>query len=472
MLQKDYKELRQKKEKTAARIINHAQERLIAFMPYFNRAILKMPPEIIESKPQFETDDLEETPTAENCGTDGTKIYFDADYALEKFRENPAKVPRIYMHMVFHCLFYHPFQYDKMEFEVWDFSCDMAVENTILEMRKKDLELPDDIRRRDFIERLRPNVETVTAENLYNYYMDNRHQWTEDMKYAPLFKEDDHALWVSVFHIVGKQRYSNRNDLDGRGNNVMEEWKEIGKTIQMNVEAVSKYREEKPGSVVENIREIYRERYNYSDFLKKFVSPNEEIKVNQDEFDYIYYTYGMKLYENMPLIEPLEYREEKKIRDFIIAIDTSGSCRGDVVKSFLNKTYTILKDSDCFFENMNVHIVQCDSKVQSVARITSQEEFDRYIKDMNVQGFGGTDFRPVFEYAEEQLQKKAFTDFRGILYLTDGLGVYPKAPPEYPAAFMILEDPKEKAQVPNWAMKLYVRQSDVLNGSNLMYAGK
>ena len=35
-------------------------------------------------------------------------------------------------------------------------------------------------------------------------------------------------------------------------------------------------------------------------------------------------------YGNLPLIEPLEYRETKKVREFVIAIDTSASCRGPV----------------------------------------------------------------------------------------------------------------------------------------------
>ena len=467
------KELKRKKEKTAERILAHARDRLISFMPYFNRAILKMPTEFFETKSQFEIDDLEEAPTAEHCGTDGIKIYCDPDFILEKFKENPAKVPRIYMHMVFHCLFYHPFQYDKMEFEIWDFASDVAVENTVLEMKWKDLELPEDTRRRRYIEHMRSKVETLTAENLYNYYMDNLKEWANDKAYAGLFHEDDHALWVSVFHIVGKQRYSNRNDLDGRGNNVMEEWKQVGKTVQLNVESIARYREEKPGSVVENIREIYRERHDYGDFLRKFVSRDEEIKINQDEFDYIYYTYGMKLYGKMPLIEPLEYREENKIHDFVIAIDTSGSCRGDVVRSFLNKTCTILKDSGCFFDDMNVHIIQCDSKIQDSVKITSQDEFDRYIQDIEIKGYGGTDFRPVFEHVNRLVREREFSDLRGLLYLTDGIGIYPQSVPEYRTAFMIIEDPKEKAKAPDWAIKLYVTKSDVLNTSGkLLYADR
>ena len=55
----------------------------------------------------------------------------------------------------------------------------------------------------------------------------------------------------------------------------------------------------------------------------------------------------MKLYKNMPLIEPLEYKEVKKIRDFVIAIDTSASVQGELVEHFLRKTCEILLQEMC-----------------------------------------------------------------------------------------------------------------------------
>ena len=74
--------------------------------------------------------------------------------------------------------------------------------------------------------------------------------------------------------------------------------------------------------------------------------------MNDEEFDYVYYTYGLRLYENMPLIEPLEYKEVKRIREFVIAVDTSGSTSGDLVQKFLQKTYNILKTSESYFSRM------------------------------------------------------------------------------------------------------------------------
>ena len=49
----------------------------------------------------------------------------------------------------------------------------------------------------------------------------------------------------------------------------------------------------------------------------------------------IFYNYGMEMYGNMPLIEPQETKELRKIEDFVIAIDTSMSCKEELIKKFL-----------------------------------------------------------------------------------------------------------------------------------------
>ena len=69
----------------------------------------------------------------------------------------------------------------------------------------------------------------------------------------------------------------------------------------------------------------------------------------------------MQRYGNIPLIEPLEYKEVKKVRDFVIAIDTSGSCAGEVVQKFLDKTYSLFTQQENFFKKINLHIIQCDA---------------------------------------------------------------------------------------------------------------
>lgn len=72
------------------------------------------------------------------------------------------------------------------------------------------------------------------------------------------------------------------------------------------------------------------------------------MQIDMDSFDPIYYHFGMETYGNMPLIEPLETKEMKKIEDFVIVIDTSMSCNGSLIRRFLEETYSVLSESESF----------------------------------------------------------------------------------------------------------------------------
>lgn len=89
--------------------------------------------------------------------------------------------------------------------------------------------------------------------------------------------------------------------------------------------------DDKNGAMVQALRSLNRTKYSYTELLRRFGIHGEQMRLSDEEFDNNYYTYGLDFYGNMPLIEPLEYSERKLIREFVIAIDTSGSVRGDVV---------------------------------------------------------------------------------------------------------------------------------------------
>lgn len=149
----------------------------------------------------------------------------------------------------------------------------------------------------------------------------------------------------------------------------------------------------------------------------------------------------------MPLIEPLEYKEVKRIREFV-AIDTSGSVAGETVQRFVQKTYNILKSTESFFSKINLHIIQCDAAVQEDAKITSQEEFDEYLKTMQLRGLGGTNFRPVFAYVDKLIEQHEFQNLKGLIYFTDGWGTFPTQMPPYNTAFVFLQEEYNNLAVP------------------------
>ena len=238
-------------------------------------------------------------------------------------------------------------------------------------------------------------------------------------------------------------------------------WKEISERMLVDLETSSREWGDKSDSMVQSLKKINRDKYDYRTFLQKFSTIKEDIQLNDEEFDYVYYIYGLNHYGNMPLIEPLEYKEARKIHDFVIAIDTSGSCAGEVVQKFLDKTYSIFSQQENFFRKINLHIIQCDATIQSDVKITDKEEFKEYMREVEFHGFGGTDFRPVFEYVDRMIDHHEFDDLRGLIYFTDGNGVYPQRRPDYETAFVFVDDDEFDYEVPSWAMKLVLETSDI-----------
>ena len=181
-----------------------------------------------------------------------------------------------------------------------------------------------------------------------------------------------------------------------------------------------------------------KSRRSYKDFLRKFTVLKEELHCDYDEFDLNYYSYGLRLYKNMPLIEPLESREVTKISEFVIVIDTSYSTNGPLVQKFLEETFQIIQERDSFFHKSQIRIIQCDNQVHSDTIIKEQRDIPKLLHNFELIGGGGTDFRPAFSYINKLLENGEFQNLKGVLYFTDGKGIYPAKRPPYETAFLFL----------------------------------
>ncbi len=209
-----------------------------------------------------------------------------------------------------------------------------------------------------------------------------------------------------------------------------------------------------PGSREEKIIVRREGRYDFSKYLQRFSSEWEETKLDLGSFDYIPYYYGLQHYGNMPIIEPNEYRESNKIEDLVIAIDTSGSCSKETVERFLSEIENILIHREFFFDHMNVHIIQCDSKIESHVQIKSYEEWKKYCKDLSIKGRGGTDFTPVFNLVDKMIERRKLRKLKGLLYFTDGDGIYPEKKTPYETAFVFTTKAALAFPYPEWITPL------------------
>lgn len=251
---------------------------------------------------------------------------------------------------------------------------------------------------------------------------------------------------------IGK-RFANTVNLDRS----RDQWKNAAYEMGVQLDTYVQLWGVEGSNLAMNLRSVTREKQDYREFLRKFARMGEHMRINDDEFDYVYYCYGLARYGNLPLIEPLEYSEEKRIRDFVVAIDTSASTKDGLVRAFIEKTYSILSDETSFFADMNVLVIQCDAEIADVTRIGSLADLNRYLDDLEIKGLGGTDFRPVFSYVDAALERGEFTDLAGVIYFTDGQGTYPARKPDYSAAFVFVDD-DTGVNVPVWAMKVVLEE--------------
>lgn len=239
-------------------------------------------------------------------------------------------------------------------------------------------------------------------------------------------------------------------------------WEDIAKQVEMDLRTFSSEFGDEAGGLMANLTFANRKKYDYSDFLRQFMVRTEEMQLNMDEFDYIYYSYGMELYGNMPLVEPLEYLDTERVHDFVIAIDTSESVSGPLVKRFLRHTFGMLKGAKNYASEVNIHIVQCDARVQSDTVVTNLREVDDLMESFTVRGFGGTDFRPVFGYVDSLIKRGEFDNLKGLIYFTDGLGTFPEKAPAYDVAFVFVDDEgRDVPPVPPWACKLVLDEEQI-----------
>lgn len=386
-------------------------------------------------------------------GTDGAVMYFHPQQLGGLLRENRILVNRGYLHMVFHCIFRHMFK--RMEDErYWDLSCDIAAEHLIDGCDKRPVRWSRSLLRRETYRKLETGGRVMNAERIFRELKAWELTEKELSRLEEEFRTDDHRYW------------ENRGPERKKEPELSRKWQEINEKMETDLETFSKEASEENGSFLGQLRVENRERQDYREFLRKFSVLREEMGTDPDTFDYGFYSYGLTLYGNMPLIEPLETREVRRIADFVIVIDTSMSCSGTLVRRFLEETYSVLKQNDSYFRRVNVHIIQCDEKVHSDVKITSEKELKKYMDQFELYGEGGTDFRPAFAYVDELLGMGEFDDLKGLIYFTDGYGIYPSRMPPYKTAFVFLEEDYRDADVPAWAIRLVLREDELESAGN------
>jgi len=118
------------------------------------------------------------------------------------------------------------------------------------------------------------------------------------------------------------------------------------------------------------------------------------------------------LYQGIYL--PSLYSEKLSL---VVAIDSSGSVDEQRLSRFIDELEALLLS----FNDVEIELLICDERIRSHQSIRGGEAMHYQII-----GYGGTDFRPVFEYIEQQSIHCTL-----LLYFTDLEGRFPQNRPDY-----------------------------------------
>ena len=469
----------------AEKIIAAAQDKIVANMRFMDSAVFALKKANVPEKQDI-------------FMVDGTQLFYSNDEIFKRMKQGLSVLTHDFMHVILHCIFKHYYVSDKVNKLYWDLAADIAVEEMIDSLGASCIITPENSERKDELKKIRAKRGRLSVDRLYKSFINDPPIEAEVGLMRELFTVDNHSLWYGANKSSNKpvktseagddeiensslrdqeenQQRSFDDDIDTKfdvssieESDVNEEcdgaalisdhdWDKIREMVKTALEMDDNFGDA-GGTMQKELRYAEEKRIDYSTFLRKFAAIHEVIKVDDDSFDYIMYTYGLNRYRDMPLIEPLEYKDEKNIRDLVIAIDTSGSTDGELVKKFVDKSFEILGNNDVLGTKFNIRVIQCDAEIQEDTVLKNREDVDVFLQNLEIKGLGGTDFRPVFHYINELIRKKELRNLRGLLYFTDGKGTYPKRKPLYDTAFIFVDDDAFDEDVPAWAMKVYFNE--------------
>jgi len=112
--------------------------------------------------------------------------------------------------------------------------------------------------------------------------------------------------------------------------------------------------------------------------------------------------------------------------ELVVALDTSGSISNAEITEFLAEVNALKGQMRAC-----ITLLACDSQLAKDAP-WRYESWDEFTLPEQIQGGGGTDFRPVFKWISEQPQRPDL-----LVYFTDAEGAFPKQEPGYPVIWLV-----------------------------------
>lgn len=349
--------------------------------------------------------------------TDGVRLFFNPDYVNKQYEEILCTD---LAHEDGHVMFFDSYRRGNRDPKRWNIACDYRIN---LYLRDSGLKLGDDYL---IDERFRG----MDAEKIYNILSqdpdDPANKQAEEKGGCGCGGLKDHPSQPSQDQEdQGSDGDGEDSESDSQPSSTSLSGADFGEaeTMMQIAQAMNfaKAQGKLPGSIDELVDEILNPKIRWEQELERFME-----NCNQDDFTW---QVPDRRFLNQDMYLP--GLESEGVDEFVVVLDTSGSMIRYIPQclSEVSKVASVLK-----FRKL--HIMYVDSKVQHVDEYTKG---DLPIKPGRTYGGGGTSFVPAFAWLEEQ----SITP-KGMIYLTDTYGSFPKVPPPFPVLWTVPIDCKAR----------------------------
>ena len=394
-----------------------ARTRLILDKPFLGALVLRLP--IVVADPQW----------CKTTATDARKFYYNPEY-IEQL--SLAETQFILAHEALHCALSHFARREHRVKHRWDLACDFAI-NPLL-INDGLTPPPGTLRERTF--------NGMTAEEIYPYMEDHENDETLDMHIYDRPEEQQTKPNDDPSPLPPQQQ-----EQDAAGQNPQQQADEAqGGAPQPpplshdERDNLSVQWQQRLAGAAQQAMQAGKLSGDMARLVDFFLQPQLPWRMLLARYmtglardDYSYTRPSTRRGE--PAIFPSLRSAQVEM---IIAMDTSGSIHATEMQEFVTEI-----DAIKGLLRARVTLHACDAALAQDGPWIF-EPWEEFSLPREFSGGGGTDFRPIFNWADQQDRSPDL-----LIYFTDADGVFPMTPPYYPVLWLV----KGKIPVP-WGQRI------------------
>lgn len=353
------------------------------------------------------------------AATDGYKTI----WLNPKKIESPDMLSHVFLHEILHIVLEHMPRRKKRKPYLWNVASDIIVELYLDEMQ--ECFLPS-MEQAEYWADLMKHKGDLSVEELYKLLLEESNRDVSD--YIP-----------TDYYVYGGFSFKKKP---------MEENSGLGTDCHLPFPGEKEKDDKKTNAAIDEIREKviqgftfdqFKNRGTVPDFYRRYVQKFWESKVpwRRVLMRYVETIFVRDDYSLTPPNKryltlsddfwlPVLREEQEKIRNIVIAVDTSGSITKEILMQFALEMEKLYKISE------NAYIITCDCEIH---QFIPMKKIKKFLKMMNFEGGGGTSHIPVFEFIRE---KKIVPDV--FIGLTDLYSEFPERKPRFPVIWCVPEE--------------------------------